>query len=172
MPVLFSPQSRGFFKIATAVFVSKAIGFIVCGGGGIEMWARVIGMGGAAALAALVDQVDAQTRQRPHAPGTHPEFDRLVRTIWRLRQSDGCPWDKVQTHDSITKNMVEEAYEAVEVTCVKISDTKNPGFMPLATPPSAPTTRSRSARRTRPSRRPAPCSRLSSGGACGCSRTL
>ena len=80
----------------------------------------------AAALAALVDQVDAQTRQRPHAPGTHPEFDRLVRTIWRLRQSDGCPWDKVQTHDSITKNMVEEAYEAVEVTCVKISDTKNP----------------------------------------------
>lgn len=80
MPVLFSPQSRGFFKIATAVFVSKAIGFIVCGG--VEMWARVIGMGGgAAALAALVDQVDAQTRQRPHAPETHPEFDRLVRTI-------------------------------------------------------------------------------------------
>ena len=34
--------------------------------------------GGAAALAALVDQVDAQTRQRSHAPGTHPEFDRLV----------------------------------------------------------------------------------------------
>ena len=24
------------------------------------------------------------------------------------------------------------------MTCVKISDTKNPGFMPLATPPSAP----------------------------------
>ena len=38
----------------------------------------------------------------------------LVHTIWRLRQSDGCPWDKAQTHDSITKNMVEEAYEAVE----------------------------------------------------------
>ena len=86
MPVLFSPQSRGFFKIATAVFVSKAIGFMV----------------------------DAQTRQRPHAPGTHPEFDRLVRTVWRLRQSNGCPWDKAQTHDSITKNMVEEAYEAVK----------------------------------------------------------
>ena len=27
---------------------------------------------------------------------------------------------------------------ALSVTCVKISDTKNPGFMPLATPPSAP----------------------------------
>lgn len=80
MPVLFSPQSRGFFKIATAVFVSKAIGFIVCVGGD-----RNVGAGdrhgGAAAFAALVDQVDAQTRQRPHAPETHPEFDRLVRTI-------------------------------------------------------------------------------------------
>ena len=42
MPVLFSPQSRGFFKIATAVFVSNAIGFIVWG---VEMWAQVIGMG-------------------------------------------------------------------------------------------------------------------------------
>ena len=52
---------------------------------------------------------------------------------------------------------------ALSVTCVKISDTKNPGFMPPATPPPAPTTRSRSARRTRPSRRPAPCSRLSGG---------
>ena len=37
-----------------------------------------------------------------------------MRTIWRLRQSDGCPWDKAQTHRSITKNMVEEAYEAVD----------------------------------------------------------
>lgn len=58
--------------------------------------------------------VDAQIRERPGAPGTHPEFDRLVRIMWRLRQPDGCPWDKVQTHESITKNMVEEAYEAVE----------------------------------------------------------
>ena len=37
-----------------------------------------------------------------------------MRTIWRLRQPDGCPWDKVQTHESITSNMVEEGYEAVE----------------------------------------------------------
>ena len=58
--------------------------------------------------------VDSETVGREGAPGTHPEFDRLIRTIWRLRQPDGCPWDKVQTHESITKNMVEEAYEAVE----------------------------------------------------------
>ena len=62
----------------------------------------------------LTDQVDDQTRAREGAPGTHPELDRLVRTIWRLRQPDGCPWDRVQTHESLTKNMVEEAYEAVE----------------------------------------------------------
>ena len=63
----------------------------------------------AAALAA-----DAQSCARPDAPGAHPEWERLVRTIWRLRQPDGCPWDRKQSHDSIARNMVEEAYEAVD----------------------------------------------------------
>lgn len=65
-------------------------------------------------LSRLADEVDAQTAARPGAPASHPEFDRLVRTIWRLRQPDGCPWDKIQTHSSITRNMIEEAYEAVD----------------------------------------------------------
>ena len=65
-------------------------------------------------IAQLADAVDEETKARPDAPQTHPEFDRLVRTIWRLRQEDGCPWDKEQTHQSISKNMIEEAYEAVE----------------------------------------------------------
>ena len=65
-------------------------------------------------IRALALAVDKETASRAGSPETHPEFDRLVRTIWRLRQPDGCPWDKVQTHESITKNMVEEAYEAVE----------------------------------------------------------
>ena len=64
--------------------------------------------------AQLAAAVDEETKARPGAPQTHPEFDRLVRTIWRLRQEDGCPWDKEQTHQSISKNMIEEAYEAVE----------------------------------------------------------
>ena len=58
--------------------------------------------------------IDRDTAQRAESPEAHPEFDRVVRTIWRLRQSDGCPWDKKQTHESITRNMVEEAYEVVE----------------------------------------------------------
>ena len=67
-----------------------------------------------AKIAQLAAVVDEETKARPGAPQTHPEFDRLVRTIWRLRQEDGCPWDKEQTHQSISKNMIEEAYEAVE----------------------------------------------------------
>lgn len=62
----------------------------------------------------MIDEVDAQTLQRVGAPQNHPDFDQLVRTIWRLRQSDGCPWDKVQTHRSIAQNMIEETYEAVD----------------------------------------------------------
>lgn len=61
--------------------------------------------------APALDPADAD---RPGAPGAHPAFDALVRTIWRLRQPDGCPWDREQTHLSIAKNMIEEAYEAVD----------------------------------------------------------
>ena len=64
-----------------------------------------------ARISAPLDPADAD---RPGAPGTHPAFDALVRTIWRLRQPDGCPWDRKQTHASIAKNMIEEAYEAVD----------------------------------------------------------
>ena len=65
-------------------------------------------------MSQIADRVDAENVARPGAPTTHPEFDRLVRTMWRLRQPDGCPWDREQTHRSITKHLVEEAYEAVE----------------------------------------------------------
>jgi tetrapyrrole methylase family protein/MazG family protein len=59
----------------------------------------------------MCDRIDAETAAREGAPTVHPEFDRLVRTIWRLRQPDGCPWDKAQTFGSLTRNMIEEAYE-------------------------------------------------------------
>lgn len=38
----------------------------------------------------------------------------LLDIIIRLRQPDGCPWDKVQTHESIKKDMIEECYEAID----------------------------------------------------------
>ena len=34
--------------------------------------------------------------------------------IARLRAEDGCPWDKVQTHQTLKEAMLEEAYEAVD----------------------------------------------------------
>ncbi len=37
-----------------------------------------------------------------------------METIAALRAPDGCPWDREQTHASIAKNMIEEAYEAVD----------------------------------------------------------
>ena len=70
---------------------------------------------------ALSDLIDGENSARAEAPAGHPEMDRLIRTIWRLRQADGCPWDREQTHRSITKNMVEEAYEAVDA--IEANDT-------------------------------------------------
>lgn len=40
--------------------------------------------------------------------------DDLIEIVKRLRAPDGCPWDKVQTHQSIRKDFIEEVYEAVE----------------------------------------------------------
>ncbi len=38
----------------------------------------------------------------------------LLEIVRRLRAPDGCPWDKVQTNDSIKMSAVEEAYELVD----------------------------------------------------------
>lgn len=41
-------------------------------------------------------------------------FDRLIEVIARLRAPNGCPWDRVQTHDSLKPYLVEEVYEVLE----------------------------------------------------------
>lgn len=41
-------------------------------------------------------------------------FGDLVEIIRRLRDPDGCHWDKVQTHKSIKPNAIEEAFELAE----------------------------------------------------------
>ncbi len=33
----------------------------------------------------------------------------------RLRQPDGCPWDREQTHQSLKKHLLEEAYEVYDI---------------------------------------------------------
>lgn len=57
------------------------------------------------------------------------EFERKTRytvedlcEIMRLlRSENGCPWDRVQTHESIRKNLIEETYEVVEAIDCKDS---------------------------------------------------
>ena len=40
------------------------------------------------------------------------EFDELVDIISKLRKE--CPWDKEQTHESLSKHLIEEAYELLD----------------------------------------------------------
>ena len=42
------------------------------------------------------------------------DFRDLEQVMALLRAPGGCPWDREQTHQSIRRNMLEEAYEVVE----------------------------------------------------------
>lgn len=42
------------------------------------------------------------------------KFDRLVRIMETLRSEKGCPWDRVQTHDTLKRYLIEETYELIE----------------------------------------------------------
>lgn len=42
------------------------------------------------------------------------DFEDLRKLVAFLRSENGCPWDSVQTHASIRRNLLEEAYEACE----------------------------------------------------------
>lgn len=41
-------------------------------------------------------------------------FADLLAIVRYLRSPDGCPWDRAQTHASVRKNLLEEAYEVAE----------------------------------------------------------
>lgn len=49
-------------------------------------------------------------------------FGDLVEIIRRLRDPDGCPWDRAQTYESIRPCAIEEAYELVEAASLKDRD--------------------------------------------------
>lgn len=42
------------------------------------------------------------------------QFFRLREVIRRLRAPGGCPWDQKQTHESLRKYLIEEAYEFID----------------------------------------------------------
>lgn len=41
-------------------------------------------------------------------------FERLVDLVARLRSPEGCPWDRSQTHSTLRRYVLEEAYEVAE----------------------------------------------------------
>jgi tetrapyrrole methylase family protein/MazG family protein len=50
----------------------------------------------------------------PKPPENLRDFQSLVEIIAHLRGPEGCPWDKKQTHNSLTRFAIEEAFELAE----------------------------------------------------------
>lgn len=44
----------------------------------------------------------------------HYSYEDAVELIAFLRDPEGCPWDRVQTHASVRRGVIEEAYEVAE----------------------------------------------------------
>ena len=65
--------------------------------------------------AVAIEEVDLLKKQRF-------TLDDLKEIIVRLRKPDGCPWDRVQTCESIKMSAVEEAYELVDAIDVGDDD--------------------------------------------------
>lgn len=51
-----------------------------------------------------------------------PSFDTLVSIMRSLRGPGGCPWDAEQTHESLTRYLLEEAYEVIEAIEMKSTE--------------------------------------------------
>ncbi|GAU76109.1 nucleoside triphosphate pyrophosphohydrolase [Fusibacter sp. 3D3] len=50
----------------------------------------------------------------PAANASGYTFEDLQNIMVKLRSDNGCPWDREQTHRSLTKYLVEEAYEVLD----------------------------------------------------------
>lgn len=50
----------------------------------------------------------------PLAGKEHPAFGELVAIMAALRSEKGCPWDRQQTHQTLKRYLLEEAYEVLE----------------------------------------------------------
>ena len=67
--------------------------------------------------------------ERAEFRNLHP-FLQLVEIMEALRAPDGCPWDRAQTHRTLTRYLLEESYETLEAIeqdnspelCVELGD--------------------------------------------------
>jgi len=49
-----------------------------------------------------------------HRPQIADDFAKLCDIVAKLRATDGCPWDREQTNESLVPALIEEAYETAE----------------------------------------------------------
>jgi tetrapyrrole methylase family protein/MazG family protein len=64
-------------------------------------------------LHGLIEDAE-DTRQGINTMVTIDKFAELVKLMRRLRNPGGCPWDAEQTHQSLTRYLLEECYEVIE----------------------------------------------------------
>ncbi|MEN2986159.1 MAG: nucleoside triphosphate pyrophosphohydrolase [Thermodesulfovibrionaceae bacterium] len=50
------------------------------------------------------------------------KFQKLLNIMEKLRSEKGCPWDRIQTHDTLKRYLVEETYELIEAIDKKDSE--------------------------------------------------
>ena len=55
------------------------------------------------------------------------EFNELVEIVRKLRTE--CPWDREQTHESLAKHLIEEAYELLDALAQFQIDSKNDSML-------------------------------------------
>ncbi|MCD8090784.1 MAG: nucleoside triphosphate pyrophosphohydrolase [Clostridiales bacterium] len=48
-------------------------------------------------------------------------MDEFLKIMDRLLSEDGCPWDRVQTHESLERYLIEECYEVIDAIDKKSS---------------------------------------------------
>lgn len=58
--------------------------------------------------------IRAQVRRQEYNMDKKYSLIEFIDIIHKLRSDNGCPWDKEQTHESLKRCIIEEAYEAVE----------------------------------------------------------
>ncbi|HXI45759.1 MAG TPA: nucleoside triphosphate pyrophosphohydrolase [Candidatus Acidoferrales bacterium] len=80
---------------------------------------HAVGLGGDSRAVTLAEVADADLARGAYLPPVAPEL--AFGGLWtmpyishRLRQPDGCPWDREQTHASLRKHLLEEAYEVYD----------------------------------------------------------
>ncbi len=49
-------------------------------------------------------------------------LDDLCQVVRRLTAKDGCPWDSIQTHESLKRYLIEECYEVIDAIDNKDND--------------------------------------------------